>query len=96
MENTIKHSNKNAGTETQREIPSVLDDLETRIMEIEEAINRLYVRVKPVLGGNPTTEPDSRDTKACRSEIAEIINKYCDKLEFLTDSLNNITDQIEL
>ena len=80
MTNTIKHSGTNV--ETQREIPATLDDLETRIMEMEEAINRLFVRVKPVLGGNPTTEPEGQDTKACRSEIAEIVNKYCDKLEF--------------
>lgn len=84
-----------ATAEAQGEIGEGLEQLQTRINNIQAAVEKLESKIGAVLG-HPCPKGEAKGISDCSSEVGTIILNLNNKVSSIQEDLNNIIDRVQL
>ena len=83
--------------EKPRNLAVGLSELESILTVLDENWNRLSSRLRPLIRQYPVA-PSGESAKNVQtsSELSELIKRFSSKVQFVTNSIKEVTDNIEI
>lgn len=85
-----------ACTQREPEVPAALQEVESRISELQDEVRMLIERIRPAMRGESPVPDGPKNSCIIQSELASVISQQSIRIEQISDDVRNARNRLEL